>query len=326
MNATNGECQVCKKVLGAEDDVVICPECGAPYHRECYQKTGKCVYEARHKSGFEYKNPAAAYAQPTAAAGAEEDAKGAVCSRCGTVNAAENIFCESCGQPLSAAGAPSAFGGMPFGVRTFEDAYYGGAVNLDGEIDGVKKRDWATFIGRSSGDYITKMSFQQQRDSKLSFSPSALLFPTFYFAYRKLWLWTLVSFFAYVLCATPVFLQMLQQSGVPFAMGISPDLLNILANTASVVNIAAHVCYGMFAVYLYRRNALKKIQAIQKNKPEGADYEAALKKAGGVSFLGLAGGFALYFAFGFAMYAVGGDAVIQYLYPSLYQAIMSQSA
>ena len=28
----------------------------------------------------------------------------------------------------------------------------------------------------------------------------------------------------------------------------------------------------------------------------------------------------------FAMYAVGGDAVIQYLYPSLYQAIMSQSA
>ena len=30
------KCASCHKVLKEGDDIVICPECGAPYHRECY--------------------------------------------------------------------------------------------------------------------------------------------------------------------------------------------------------------------------------------------------------------------------------------------------
>lgn len=323
MSVTNGECQACKQPFRPDDDIVICPECGAPYHRDCYAKSGKCVYEAKHKSGFEYHAPAAA-ATAAGAASTEKGVKGTVCSRCGTVNDAENIFCENCGQPLGASAA-AGLSGMPFGARTFEDAYYGAAVSMEGEIDGVKKTDWATFIGRSSRDYIAKMSIQQQRNSMLSFTPSALFFPTFYFAYRKMWLWAVGSFLAYLVCAAPVFLLMLQQAGVTFVAGFPPDTLNVLANIASLLNIAAHALYGMFAVYLYRRSALKKIKAVQKRGLAAGDYAAALARAGGASVWGLIGGFALYFLLGIALYAIGGDAPLQYFYPSLYQAIVSQS-
>lgn len=41
-------CPACKKVFGENDDIVVCPECGAPHHRECYLKNGKCAMEEIH--------------------------------------------------------------------------------------------------------------------------------------------------------------------------------------------------------------------------------------------------------------------------------------
>ena len=31
------ECSVCRKPFAAGDDIVVCPECGTPYHRACYE-------------------------------------------------------------------------------------------------------------------------------------------------------------------------------------------------------------------------------------------------------------------------------------------------
>ena len=45
---TGLECPVCKNTFKDNDDIVVCPECGAPYHRTCYQKEGHCIYEDKH--------------------------------------------------------------------------------------------------------------------------------------------------------------------------------------------------------------------------------------------------------------------------------------
>ena len=45
---TGLECPVCKNTFKEADDIVVCPECGAPYHRTCYQKEGHCIYEDKH--------------------------------------------------------------------------------------------------------------------------------------------------------------------------------------------------------------------------------------------------------------------------------------
>ncbi|MEE0240886.1 MAG: RING finger protein, partial [Ruminococcus sp.] len=40
---TGQSCFVCQKPFEPEDDVVVCPECGTPYHRACWQHYGHCI-------------------------------------------------------------------------------------------------------------------------------------------------------------------------------------------------------------------------------------------------------------------------------------------
>lgn len=50
-NFTGSKCIICENEFNDNDDIVVCPECGTPYHRECYQKEGKCVNVRLHDQG-----------------------------------------------------------------------------------------------------------------------------------------------------------------------------------------------------------------------------------------------------------------------------------
>ena len=96
------KCPVCQQPFTETDDIVVCPECGAPYHRACYQKQGGCVYASKHGTSFEWKpDPAASQA---AEAGRADSARYSdpqlACPVCGAPNPATGLFCENCGAPL----------------------------------------------------------------------------------------------------------------------------------------------------------------------------------------------------------------------------------
>ncbi len=65
-NYTGYRCPVCGKAFAQGDDVVVCPDCGAPHHRECYRSLGRCAYEEKHAAGEAWS--------PATAAGEEEGA------------------------------------------------------------------------------------------------------------------------------------------------------------------------------------------------------------------------------------------------------------
>ncbi|MGN0521602.1 MAG: RING finger protein, partial [Eubacterium sp.] len=50
----NEKCPVCGKQFGSDDDIVTCPYCGTPHHRECYNSLGHCVNSDKHGTDFEY--------------------------------------------------------------------------------------------------------------------------------------------------------------------------------------------------------------------------------------------------------------------------------
>ncbi len=50
-------CEGCGKPLTLQDDIVVCPDCGAPYHRDCYEKLGRCIHAPAHAAGYEWKFP-----------------------------------------------------------------------------------------------------------------------------------------------------------------------------------------------------------------------------------------------------------------------------
>ena len=43
MDYRGQHCPICGKEFCDGDDIVVCPECGTPYHRECYKTAGHCV-------------------------------------------------------------------------------------------------------------------------------------------------------------------------------------------------------------------------------------------------------------------------------------------
>ena len=80
-------CPVCEKTFKENDDIVVCPDCGTPYHRECWKKVGACLHEAEHAAGFEWT-------PDNVISGGPEDL---VCPNCGTHNPLGAKFCNHCG-------------------------------------------------------------------------------------------------------------------------------------------------------------------------------------------------------------------------------------
>lgn len=50
MKFTNYKCPVCENTFTEEDDVVVCPDCGTPHHRQCYTENGKCFNARKHET------------------------------------------------------------------------------------------------------------------------------------------------------------------------------------------------------------------------------------------------------------------------------------
>ncbi|MBR1725011.1 MAG: hypothetical protein IJ723_08375, partial [Ruminococcus sp.] len=44
------KCIVCGEAFAEHDDIVVCPDCGTPYHRACWQEKGSCINDELHSS------------------------------------------------------------------------------------------------------------------------------------------------------------------------------------------------------------------------------------------------------------------------------------
>ena len=296
---TGCKCPVCQQPFSDGDDVVVCPECGAPYHRACYQKNAGCLFADRHAPGFEWKPaPGEMPNRETASATQDEIA----CPACGAMNPPGGLFCESCGAPLRAGGpryapgsGPAASGPASYGPAAGPQGYSytearqtaPGMLHPDEDLGGVKARDWAAFLGPNAGYYLMNFKRMAVTGQKLAISFSAFFFGPFYFFYRKMWLpaaifLTLDVFGVYI----PQLLQFLVLADSPLVAGLDLNVFSVVLNVLRVVNLAVQFAAGLFAVYWYRRIGEKRIaRTLQSCTP--AEAPAALAKAGGVSVIAL---------------------------------------
>ena len=85
-------CEGCGQPLTLRDDIVVCPDCGAPYHRTCYEKLGRCILSPAHAAGYEWKFPYQENALRT-------------CPSCGERTLRSEEHCRCCGAKLPPEGA-----------------------------------------------------------------------------------------------------------------------------------------------------------------------------------------------------------------------------
>lgn len=167
-------------MFNADDDIVVCPECATPQHRECWQKDNRCVNAGRHAPGFVW-TPLAASEPETDVFDPVKD-EGVICAVCGTNNPKDAEVCAGCG---NAAGAPApppaqAAAADPFAHFTAR------GFNPEEEIGGVKSGDLLLYIQSGARSYINRFRSMENRAKKISWNWAAFFFAPYWFFYRKL--------------------------------------------------------------------------------------------------------------------------------------------
>ncbi len=269
-------CPVCKKPFAPGDDIVVCPDCGAPYHRACYELQGACVFEEMHGPGFEWKRPASAPALKK-------------CPNCGSPYADDQTFCEHCGASLREAPAPhtepKSF--LPEGFERFSSIYAGlEENNLNGEIDGIPIKDWETFIGPSAPYYIYQFKRMDATGQKRGFVFSAALFPYVYFFYRKMWLQGVLALLIELVLNTPATIsELINPSLLATFLKINVTTFNNIILIGLLVLWAIRIIvWGMFGSWFYRRTCVKRIRKLQQTSTDESEYRYLLRKKGGYNY------------------------------------------
>ena len=283
---TGQECPICKKTFTAADDIVVCPDCGAPYHRDCWAIAQHCRFEAKHAEGFEWQPKAIPKPEPTPAAPAQEaSAPGAQ---------QEASAAESTGSSQGGGFDYSQLYGSQYTAPP-ADAQDNAASELgkDETLEQLPLRDWSSYLGPS--DYLYMMVFKQMElmHRKVAVSFSAMVFGPFYFAYRKAWKPCLLLAAATLVVDLPTLLYMMYVSGSPLTAGLSGDFLYRCMAAAGVLSFALMVLRGMYGFYWYKQDCIRRISKIREAYPDDDKRQFVLKAQGGVSWMNvllLAGG------------------------------------
>lgn len=298
-------CEGCGKPLTLRDDIVVCPDCGAPYHRDCYEKLGRCVHSAAHAAGYEWKFP-------------YQESELCTCPACGERTLRSEEHCRCCGAVLPPEGAEEpadrsedpgegSFDYSSF-YRQFQETgtpsadpmkqAYEAAFGKEEAMDGIPCADWASYIGPASPAYMNTYCRMQLAHSKVSMSFSALLFGPFYFFYRKAWKPAFAFLAAELLLFVPTLLQMMQITGSPLSLGLSDSTYVVLGRVVSLASFALMLVRGMFAKWFYRKSAAEHIRRIRAEFPDDAQRSVVLSAQGGVSWGAVLGSLLLLMVFG----------------------------
>ena len=300
---TGNHCPVCEQAFTDTDDIVVCPDCGTPYHRDCWKKVGACMHRSEHAAGFEW--------QPEIGPEAVKAAHEATCPNCGTRNTPGAARCSHCGCPLPRSEADSADAAKPeeqvpiyardpsvvnnrsaapgphieTSSADREGGIYRREIGPEDTIDGIKAKDWATYVGRSPMYYLMQFFRMSITNRKAAVCLSAFLFGPAYLFYRKMWKEGLLTAILTIVLSIPTFIEIISVFN-PSLLGAMPlGWLPAAVNVCAVASWALNIILGLFAVSWYRREAKKNIDRIYADYPDGEARTDALLQKGGTNLL-----------------------------------------
>lgn len=286
MNYTGDKCKLCGQDFHENDDIVVCPDCGTPYHRECYKKTGKCINFELHVKKTSWKSEKSE---------TTSDNKSKVCTRCGYKNKNSSSFCENCGNSLHSDKEKHSENS---GFSNFNAAEFNEQMNqqlkseicektgiTDEEIDGVKLYEMAYFVKTNIFYYISAFKKFVTTGKKLSINLLCFLVPYYYFSNRKMYFWSFISFLIITLLSVPQYIEIISSGlikniNVDF---INTGIFNAVLNLSNFLIIVFRVIISFFANWLYSKHIIKSIKNIKQTCPQ-SQWNINMMRQGGTSF------------------------------------------
>ena len=267
-------CSVCHAYLFPEDDVVYCPECGAPHHRDCYNSLGHCGLEQLHGTDRQYDK--VKHEQQ------EQEEKQAKQQQEYSQNTDTNWQQHN-----------------PYGNRFNNTVYFDllGGVPKDYQIDdGVTAEEAKNFVISNTMRYIPKFA-KLTKNSKISWNFMAFFFPCGWFFSRKMYKNGIIAGIASIiatLLSLPLY-NTIYNLGISTASPSYEMAQLLMQNMANIstgammaafigmwVSLAVSLISALFGDWLYKSHTVKSIKDIRQNS---FDIEHDFRKKGGVSLI-----------------------------------------
>lgn len=310
---TGSQCIICQNAFTDDEDIVVCPDCGTPYHRACWEAKGKCINSSLHAVGGSWTS-------------IQQESRmrsgGVVCPHCQHVNLPDAKICESCNGSL-----PTAEGAgntqnvripLPDGETiSFEANDPCCGLSPNEPVEEETLGDVASFVRTNTLYYVPL--FRRFRDTrrKTSLNLSCMLFPHLYFAYRKMWPMALLASLILLICnlptllmgilttlETPEFMERLTEMyGTGYTAMFDGLLAFLQANQTFIENLnvplylaslVVRMLFCLFGNYLYYRFVLKRVGHIRQHSPNDHIRRTLLQVDGGTSIWNIIGCFAIY--------------------------------
>ncbi len=275
-------CPVCRSYLFSEDDVVFCPTCGAPHHRDCYNFIGHCGLEEFHGTEQQYDRAQYQKAEQTKESEKAEDENTIVCQNCLHKLEEDSPVCPYCGRPR-----------LPQGFRTINIDFLGGVPKNYDIGEGVTAGEVREFVAVNTQRYIPKFA-KLNKQNKLSWNWMAFFFPEGWFFSRKMY--KLGIFIITLLVSAQIFLAPV----IKFLNGVVlPDYTSygmylvenintlgkwpiILMVVSMILTLSVRIISAVFGDYIYKNYTIEKIKKIGEANLEKYDY---FHKYGGVNVI-----------------------------------------
>lgn len=302
MKYVNQKCTHCNKLFEKDDDVVVCPVCGTPQHRECYEENNQCINHDKHCEGYVWSAESASNSgEANSNSNNSYSPDGIVCGNCGTKNSSDSIFCKHCSAPLrvSYMGGNNSnqsnpdFQGMPFTAMPFK-------INEDEEIaPNVKLGEAQKYVKNNS--LIFSLIFKRIHDYDRSrFNIAAFFFSGGWFLYRKQYLLGTILTVLFGLLTigynilNPLSYKILEANNLIVEGEILTDkLFSILSNEqinvicftgiVYIVRLILMVISGFIANRCYYKHVVKKVKLAKSKFSSEDEVKKHLSETGGVN-------------------------------------------
>lgn len=301
MNYLKEKCHICENIFTENDDIVVCPVCGTPHHRECYESLGHCKNEKLHSEGYEWL--------PSENATENEPVKIVAdghqiifCPECGKENPASEPNCVNCGARLYN-NPQGSFAQQPITLPNMQNEQFSTSVvqiSPDDTIGGNKVSDIAEFVQMNANRYIPKFYKAEKTGKKFSFNWASFILSPYWFFFRKMqvvgFVIMLVSILITGVCTTDRVVKASNdyyEAVEQYMAGeISYEELEVLSTEIvklpeitimSVSSLAIKLFCGFTGNYFYKKKVTSEVNAAKASASSPAEYRLMLFKKGGVS-------------------------------------------
>lgn len=269
-------CAHCSHNFSEEDDVVVCPYCGAPHHRSCYRELGNCADVEKHDEGYAWHAPVV---------GKLHGQDATACKSCGTLNPKENQHCHLCGRTMAEKKTPEV-------TQLHLENFSIQSPVFELEVGGVSAKEISAYVGSSSYYFLTQFKNMLRYNVSISWNWPAFLFRFMYFFYRKMYAVGFAVLGLYLIGLFPSMLYSIEflKANAYEVFGVmvphNAELLATLGNWAPIINgysFAVSTLCGLLANKLYMKKVISDIHKVRKGGGDpagGSEYYAALYMLG----------------------------------------------